>query len=37
MRVARAFVLLMRYSGLTIQDVATLARDRLEGTLLTLR
>ena len=33
----RAFVLLMRYSGLAIQDAATLARERLEGTLLTLR
>ena len=33
----RAFVLLMRYSGLSIQDAATLARDRLDGTLLTLR
>ncbi len=32
-----AFVLLMRYSGLSIQDAATLARDRLDGTLLTLR
>ena len=32
-----AFVLLMRYSGLAIQDAATLARDRLDGTLLTLR
>ena len=32
-----AFVLLMRYSGLAIQDTATLARERLEGTLLTLR
>ena len=33
----RAFVLLMRYSGLAIQDAATLARERLDGTLLTLR
>ena len=33
----RAFVLLRRYSGLAIQDTATLARERLEGTLLTLR
>ena len=33
----RAFVLLRRYSGLAIQDAATLARERLEGTLLTLR
>ena len=33
----RAFVLLMRYSGLAIQDAATLARDKLDGTLLTLR
>lgn len=32
-----AFVLLMRYSGLAIQDAATLARDKLDGTLLTLR
>ena len=32
-----AFVLPMRYSGLAIQDTATLARERLEGTLLTLR
>ena len=32
-----AFVLLMRYSGLAIQDAATLARDQLDGTLLTLR
>ena len=27
----------MRYSGLSIQDAVTSARDRLEGTLLTLR
>ena len=33
----RAFVLLMRYSGLAIQDAATLARERLDGSLLTLR
>ena len=33
----RAFVFLMRHSGLAIQDAATLARERLEGTLLTLR
>ena len=37
LRVARAFVLLMRYSGLSVQDAVTSARDRLEGTLLTLR
>ena len=37
MCVARVFVLLMRYSGRSIQDAATLARERLEGTLLTLR
>ena len=33
----RAFVLLMRYSGLAIRDAATLSRDKLDGTLLTLR
>ena len=33
----RAFVLLMRHSGLAIQDPATLARARLEGARLTLR
>ena len=32
-----AFVVLMRYSGLAIQDAAALARDRMDGTLLTLR
>lgn len=32
-----AFMLLMRYSGLTIQDAATVGRDKLAGTLLTLR
>lgn len=33
----RAFVLLMRYSGLAIQDAATLARNKVDGSLLTLR
>lgn len=36
-RSTRALLLLMRYSGLSIQDAATLARARLEGSLLTLR
>ena len=33
----RALLLLMRYSGLAIQDAATLPKDALSGTLLTLR